>query len=338
MILITGSTGLLGSHLIAHFILNKTHIKCLKRKSSSLNQILYVLPFYNLTPDDLNEYISWINADINDQNSLIIAFNGIKTVYHCAAEVNLGGVDEKAMFNTNINGTQNIINAAKLNNINTLCYVSSIAALGHEPHGKLITERSPINGNSTKNTYATSKIEAELLIQNAANQNLNITIVNPGPILGISYYDSSSAKIIYLAKKGIPFSTNGGTGYVDVRDVCRAMIQLVDKQIFNERFTLVGFNASNHQLLSAFAKAFGRCKPIPIPKWLAFSAASIIEFCTACFGKKTQFNRAFARTALNRSFYDNSKIINTLNFSFTPMEDTVKDIATYMKYNNPKHL
>ncbi len=331
MILITGATGLLGSHLMAHLIVNKQRMRCLKRESSSMAQVHTVLQFYDIAQQDYEQSVEWCNGDLSDTESLTQAMDGVSILYHCAADVNMGGVVEEDMRRINVEGTERVVQIAKQAGVETLCYVSSIAALGNEPNNQYISEHSPWDGAAHHEPYAQSKYDAQQIVMAAQKDGMNVVIVNPGPILGVSCHNASSAKIIYLAKKGIPFSTHGGTGYVDVRDVCRAMIQLVEKKVYGECFVLVGFNASNHELLSSFMKAFGHISPIPLPRWLVMSAATVAEGAAWCFGKKIQLNRAFARTALRRSWYDNSKLCKAIDFTFIPMETTVKDIAQFMK-------
>lgn len=316
---------------MAQFILKGKAVRCLKRTTSSMGQIDYVLKFYNIPKADYEKLVTWVIGDLDDEESLVQAMQGVVELYHCAADVGMGGVDEERMMRVNVEGTERVVRAAKTAKVSYLCYMSSIAALGAEEYGVPVSENSPYDKASFHATYALSKRKAEEIVTAAIDNNMKTVIVNPGAILGVSAHDASSAKIIFFAKKGIPFSTNGGTGYVDVRDVCRVMMQLVEKGVHGERFVLVGFNASNHELLAALSDGFGNKPPKPMPKWVMMTAATINEFIAKCLGKKTALTRSFARTALNRTWYDNTKVVETLDYEFISLKQCARDISQFMK-------
>ena len=130
MILVTGGTGLVGSHLLFKLSQQKEKVIATYRKNSDLNAVKRVFSFYADDFDDLFDSIKWIEADLTDVYSLTKAFEGITEVYHSAAMISFKASDYKKMRKINIGGTANVVNLCIANNIKKLCFVSSIAAIG----------------------------------------------------------------------------------------------------------------------------------------------------------------------------------------------------------------
>jgi len=122
MILVTGATGLVGSHLILHLLQHeKQEIRALYRSEKSIAKTKRV--FEKNKCLHLFEYIQWFQANILDVPALEEAFVNIKQVYHCAALVSFDPKDEKIMRKTNIEGTANIVNLCIDFAIEKLCHV-----------------------------------------------------------------------------------------------------------------------------------------------------------------------------------------------------------------------
>ena len=128
MILVTGATGLVGSHLALRLIENGEKVRAMYRNETSITQVQSLFNAYDKL--SMFESIEWVKADINDITSLELAFKNVERVYHCAALISFDPKDEQALRKTNIEGTANIVNFCLANQIQKLCYVSSIATLG----------------------------------------------------------------------------------------------------------------------------------------------------------------------------------------------------------------
>src|SRR6476620_8159312 len=128
MILVTGGTGLVGSHLLLRLLENGDAVRALYRSDSSKKQTESVFAIYN--QQQLFDKIEWALGDINDIPSLEGAFKNISYVYHCAALISFDPNDEERLRKTNIEGTANVVNFCLEYKIRKLCHVSSVAALG----------------------------------------------------------------------------------------------------------------------------------------------------------------------------------------------------------------
>ena len=144
MILVTGGTGLVGSHLL-YDLLNKGYpVRALHRKESNIKEIGKIFSYYAEDADELFSKIEWRDGDLLDVLSLSEAMEDVTQVYHCAAIVSMNPKDGQKMIYNNVTGTANIVNIALEKQIQKFCYVSSVAALGIEK-GKNITEETSWN-------------------------------------------------------------------------------------------------------------------------------------------------------------------------------------------------
>ena len=167
---------MLGGHLIRELLRENSEVAAIKRKSSETQSLKSIFGFYGDDVEDLYNRITWIEADVEDYYALCKAFEGIKYVYHCAARVNLGKNDNK-MFEVNVGGTKNVVDAALINKVRKLCFVSSIAALSDGNGQNEIDEETPAVHNNTNTIYGESKRLAELEIKKGIDKGLDSVIV-----------------------------------------------------------------------------------------------------------------------------------------------------------------
>lgn len=248
MILVTGGTGLVGSHLLFKLVNSDRNekVRATYRREKTLKRVKHVFSYYTDAAEALFEKIEWVKADLNDIPTLQIAFNDITHVYHCAAFVSFEPDKYRMLRRINIIGTANIVNLCISNHIKKLCYVSSIAALGHHNNPeKLIDENTAWNPEDDNSVYAITKYGAELEVWRGTQEGLDAVVLNPGVILGAGYWNGgSSGNLFKLIGNGMRYYTTGIKGYVDVWDVVNTMHQLMNSTIKNEAFILVSENLS----------------------------------------------------------------------------------------------
>jgi nucleoside-diphosphate-sugar epimerase len=130
LILVTGGTGLVGSHLLFDLCKSGERMRAIKRSNSTIENVKKVFAYY--TPNALEHFknIEWVDADLLDVYSLMDAMEGVNQVYHCAAMVSFEAKHEEEMMNINAEGTANMVNAALAKGIKKFCHVSSVATIG----------------------------------------------------------------------------------------------------------------------------------------------------------------------------------------------------------------
>jgi dihydroflavonol-4-reductase len=319
MILVTGATGFLGSELAMQLAEQGKQIRCTRRAGSVIPNIL--LPYQ----------IQWIEADMMDIFALEDALKGITQVYHCAAWVSLKQADKDAMINTNVTGTANLVNICMQNNIR-LVHVSSIAAIGLAKPGDLVTENHHLDQATETDGYAISKLESEMEVWRGIAEGLDAVIVNPSIIIGANAGTDGSGQLFETVRKGLKFYTAGSSGFVDVEDVAKCMISLMNSDIHAERYIISAENRDYKQLTGEIAVDFGIPPPAKYAKaWmmgLAWRAAALIALVTS---KDPAIDKVSAQAASMTRNYDNSKIKLAIGIEFKPLSISIKEICGRLK-------
>ncbi|MBA6156912.1 SDR family oxidoreductase [Tenacibaculum sp. S7007] len=332
MILVTGGTGLVGSHLLYHLTLKNDKIRAIYRTEQKREHVKKIFSYYT---DDVLHYFSkieWIQADITDTPSLEPVFDAISEVYHCAALVSFNPKDYRKMRQVNIDGTANIVNFSIEAKVKKLCFVSSIAAVGDSINGKVITEENEWNDNDENHGYAITKYGAEMEVWRGSQEGLDVVIVNPGVILGSGFWQEGSGKLFTQINNGFKFYTEGVTGFVSVQDVVKPMMLLMKSDIKNERFILVSENKSFKEILFAIADRLGKKRPsIKTGKLLTSIVWRIDWFLTKTTRKEPLLTKNSARSSHNKSYYSSEKITQELNFNFTSINDSIEQISREYK-------
>ncbi|MEO6852162.1 MAG: NAD-dependent epimerase/dehydratase family protein [Mucilaginibacter sp.] len=318
MILVTGATGFLGSELAKQLVLQGERIRCTRRSTSVIPPIL--MPF--------DAKITWVEADLMDVFSLEDALEDITQVYHCAAWVSLRRSDKDAMIHTNITGTGNLVNLCVERNIR-MVHVSSVAAIGQAKPGELTNEQHQIDRDTERDGYAISKLESEMEVWRGIAEGLDAVIVNPSIIIGASAGTEGSGALFETVRKGLKFFTTGSIGFVDVEDVAKCMIALMNSDIHAERFIISAENQSYKDITARIAGCFGTKPPAILAQpWmmeLAWRGAAMAAFITQ---GHPALDKVSAQTAsVNRDF-DDSKIRKAIAFEFKPLDTSIKEVCS----------
>ncbi|WP_417859887.1 SDR family oxidoreductase [Winogradskyella sediminis] len=330
MILVTGGTGLVGSHLLFQLLKSNNRIRATYRREETLSRVKHVFSYFSDNAESLFNSIEWVEADVNNVPKLQDAFKDITHVYHCAAFVSFEPDKYRVLRKINIEGTANIVNLSISHQIKKLCYVSTIAAIGHHNNPEqLIDEQTDWNPEDDNSVYAITKYGAELEVWRATQEGLDAVIVNPGIILGAGYWNGgSSGSLFKRIYNGFPYYTTGVTGYVDVWDVVNAMERLMISNITNEGFILVSENLSFKTFLSHTAQQLDVKAPRKEAKpWLLEIAWRLDWLKHKLFGKRRSLAKQAAKSATSITYYDTSKIQAHLNFKFKPVDKSIEEVS-----------
>jgi len=333
MILVTGATGTVGSHLLLELLKTEHKIVAITRNIASIEKTKKIFSFYSNDYQALFEHIIWRKADISNYFDVLEAFNGINKVYHCAAYVSFKNNNKDLFFQTNVTGTKNIVNASLNKNIDKLCHVSSIATVAFNPEG-LTSEKNYINPDQATTNYALTKYYAELEIWRGIKEGLNAVIVNPSVIVAPYLLNKKSTKIInYLFKKGIKYHTCGKKGYISIYDLVEIMQKLMNSNISNDRFLVSSENLSFKTLIFYVNNILN--KNISSKK-LSVYTLNFLKLINSIisFGKPL-VNKTLIHYAINDELYTSEKIISTINVNFEPIKETLKKIIKIYKNNHP---
>jgi len=332
MILVTGGTGLVGAHLLYELTNSGISVKALKRPQSNTGWTRKIFSYYTSQVDELFDRIEWVEGDILDYLSLEEALKGVTQIFHCAAIVSFHGDDYDVVLNSNVKGTGNLIDAAIYNGVKRFCHVSSIAALGKTQDGSQITEETYWTPSKRKSSYSLSKFFSEMEVWRGIEEGLDAVIVNPSIIMGPGNWEIGSPKLFQSIWKGLNYYTKGITGFVDVRDVVKAMILLMDEKQFekvkNQRFILNAGNLSYQDFFNKIADGLNKPRPrsfaSDIKLHIAWRMAKAASFFT---GKRPVITRDTVSGTNQKNQYSGEKIEKSIGFEYRSLDLSISDIA-----------
>ncbi|MDW5287286.1 NAD-dependent epimerase/dehydratase family protein [Formosa sp. PL04] len=335
MILVTGGTGLVGSHLLYRLASNNNKIRAIYRSEEKLDIVKKVFSYYTTEVDALFNRIEWIKADLLNIPDLTEAFKDITHVYHSAALVSFEPDKYPDLKRTNTHGTANIVNLCLAFNIKKLCYVSTIATLGKTLNDDPITEDTYWNPEGDNNVYAITKYGAEMEVWRGTQEGLDAVIVNPGVILGSGIWSHGSGNFFKRVYKNLKYYTNGVTGFVAVEDVINIMIALMASEVKNERYILVSENWSFKQFLQTIATHLGVSLPTKeVQSWQAELGWRLDWLRNKTTGKRRILSKQMAQTINSKSTYNANKITALLHYNWMPIEDSINAISKQFKSDN----
>jgi dihydroflavonol-4-reductase len=317
MVLVTGGTGFLGSYLIKELIQKNYFVRAIRRNTSRV-------PFY--ISHDILDKVEWVEGDILDPVSLEDAMEGVDAVIHCAALVSFHKKDKNQIYPVNVQGTANVVNTALEKNIQRLVHVSSVAALGRTKVSSHVNEEKKWQENKNNTHYAISKYKAEMEVWRGVGEGLQAIVVNPSTFLGYGDWTTSSCRIFKSVYDGFAWYTTGINGFVDVEDVARAIVLLMESNISDQKFIANGDNWSFQQLFNTIADSFGKSRPRRQAHPLLINVVRKIEEMKSLFAdSKPLLTKESARIANSHTFFDSDKLLKALpGFSFTPLQETIE--------------
>ena len=328
MILVTGGTGLVGSHLLYYLCIKHDRIRATYRSKQKIDAVKHVFSYYSEETDQLFSKIEWIEATLNDIPRLTEAFNNVTHVYHCAALVSFDPNEYFKLRTVNINGTANIVNLCVSHNVEKLCYVSSIAAVGPGEQEKEINEDTAWNPEADHSVYAITKYGAEMEVWRGTQEGVDAVILNPGIVIGPGFWRSSSGSLFNTINKGLKYYTKGITGYVDIHDVVKCMILAMESSIINERYILISENLSFKTFAEKVAVQLGVEPPKKEAKNWLLQIAWRLDWLKYLFKRKRRkLTKNTAKSITSKRIFNNDKVRGQLNFDFISIDESIEQTS-----------
>lgn len=323
MILVTGATGFIGSHLMCHLARKDIFPVAIFRYELNKKKVWKQFLSQFADAQERFDKITWRKADFRDLPSLEAAFQGVSHVYHCAGYISLAQRDVKKLLEINEKGSAYLVDLCLSHSVKKLVYVSSIAALGNDPSISVIDENTPWDNNTDKNPYAYSKYGGEMEVWRAMQEGLKAVIVNPGIVLG---KDSPIETLLQRHKKGLRWCTPGNKAFVNIQDVIILMDKMMDSKIEGERFILVAENWSGKVLVETLLKA--GCfhpKVFFIPKGFLFFLWGLEHLIQLLCIRNRFLTRAIITGQYEQKTINGSKIKSIIDFEYSPITKFIFD-------------
>ena len=329
-ILVTGGTGLVGAHLLYFLVkMGETPI-AIKRVGSDIENVKKIFHYYTTDADIFFNKILWKECDILDVVSLDKIVAKVTHIYHCAALVSFNNKLKNKMIEINTVGSSNLVDLSLKHHVSRFCYVSSIATLGGN-------NSMPVNEScywtwKNQSGYATSKHLAEMEVWRGFAEGLDGFIVNPSLIIGPGFWNSGIGTIIKKTKISGPFYPPGGCGVIDVKDLTKIMIQLMNSGIQNERFIINSEHISYKKLMTLVSKSFNRRPPfIKLPPFIIRIGIFFDSILSRIRRKEITLSTDAVKYTTTNILLDSTKINNTINFEYTKIVDSLKECVKIFK-------
>jgi len=329
MILVTGSTGLLGSHVVVELLHKGYEVRALFREEGRKEVVYRLLDFYYPQEKEaLLQKLTWFRGDVLDLADVEDSLQGISKVVHCAALVSFHRRDFNLLFKVNRRGTANLVNFALDSEVNQFIHVSSTAAIGSDSQftDGLKRESNLWNPNEEVSGYSLSKFSAEKEVWRAKEEGLNVSVINPSVMFGPGSWNESSLKIFRTLHKGLKFYTKGSNAFVDVRDVTKLILKLIEKEKTGERYLVTGSNLSFKELFDQICKQMNVKAPTKLAgPFLTNFAWRLSGILGRLQNKRPTITKESARSSQSDSGFSNEKLLRDFpDFEFTKLEDTIE--------------
>jgi len=321
MVAITGANGLLGNFILKKFVSEKIPVVGLRRTNSDTTYL-----------DSSSLRAEWREADVTNSLVLTDALKNIDTVIHTAAIVSFDPRAKERIFQTNVIGTQNVVNTCLALGIPRLIFISSVAALGRKKGMAEINEENKWVDSDLNSDYAKSKYLAELEVFRGREEGLSISIVNPSVILSTANPSKSSAQIFKYVNDERLFYSDGYLNYVDARDVADIVFKIHEHKIDGEKFIANAGSIDLKGLISKIAIRLNKKEPsIKINPRLLMTAAWLEELRCKLTGAEALISRQSAKMPGEKFIYQNKKSIDRLNMVYRPLEETLDWCCDYYR-------
>ncbi len=322
MILVTGAAGHIGNTLVRQLLEDGSKVRALILPGEDTHAL-----------DGLN--IELVQGNVLDLASLQRAMQGVEVVYHLAGIISIMPGRDDLMRSVNIQGTKNILDAARQNHVKRVLYTSSIHALSRNCED-VIDEHIPFDTHNEAGEYDRTKAEASEAVLQAVRDGMDAVIVCPTGVIGP--YDYRHSEMGDLLRDWMQKKTHvlveGAYDFVDVRDVARGMILAIQKGRRGEVYILSGEQIKLNKMKQLVQKAMGFASAtINIPMWLARLAAGVTPLYYRLTHQTPKFTAYSLETVCSNSIISSAKAKRELGYQARPLFKTIADTIQWWREN-----
>jgi len=321
---VTGATGFLGSHVAQQLQARGAELRLLVRATSRMENIA----------DLAGERVV---GDLRDVDSLRKGMTGCEFVFHVAADYRLWARDRNELYASNVEGTRNVLQAARDSGVRRVIYTSSVATMGFGNNGRLTDENSPVSLGNMIGDYKRSKFMAEQLVIEAGRGGQNIVMVNPStPVGERDIKPTPSGQIIVdFLRQRFPVYVDTGLNLVDVVDCAEGHLMAMEKARPAERYILGGENLTLKQILDKLGAITGLPSPtVKLPYAVALASGVVDTMVTGKLLKREpRANLDAVRMARKKMFVTSTKAERELGWCSRPVEEALRRAVEWFKGN-----
>ena len=306
--LVTGGTGFVGGAIVRELLARRHAVRVLARRTSATAPL-----------ETAGAAIA--RGDILDRDSLVRALQGRDTLFHAAAIYDTWIPDQELLFQTEVQGTRNVLEAALAAGVERVVYTSTALSIG-ERRGETGTEQTPHRGYFLT-AYEESKFRAEQLVRTYSGR-LKVAILNPAAVLGPGDRKPTGQAIIHVLNGKLPALFDGVLTYVHVDDVARGHVLAAEQERWGERFILAARALTNRELFGIVCRLGGVRKPPTLPGFLVGLFADVQEWRSRRSGGRPLLARGSFDIARHGFRADGSRAARELGLVYTPIEESLR--------------
>ncbi len=319
--LVTGATGFVGAAVARALLGQQWQVRALARPGSDRRNLQ-------------NLEVEVIEGDLTDLKSLERAAQGCEGLFHVAADYRLGAPDPAQLYLTNVDGTRNVLNAARRVGVQRIVYTSSVATIGIPSGGMPGDEETPNSIENMIGHYKRSKYLAEELVREAAREGMPVVIVSPSTPVGPGdVKPTPTGQLVLDAAAGrMPAYVDTGLNIVHVDDVAAGHLRAYERGTTGERYILGGQDMTLRQILGVIAALTGRTPPrVRLPYGVVLPIAYVAEGFARLSGRSGRITLEGVRMSRKRMFFSSAKAARELGYASRPPVQAFEDAIRWFR-------
>jgi dihydroflavonol-4-reductase len=319
--LVTGATGFVGAAVVRALLREGWQVRALVRSGSNRSNLQHLA-------------LEIAVGDLSDRPSLDRALAGCGALFHVAADYRLGAPDPRQLYSTNVEGTRNILLAARQAGVESTVYTSSVATVGIPSDGSPGDEQTAVSLEAMIGHYKRSKFLAEQVALEAAQAGQRVVIVNPSTPVGPGdVKPTPTGQLVLDAAAGrMPAYVDTGLNIVHVDDVAAGHLLAHHRGRSGERYILGGEDMTLKQILACIAKLVGRKPPrVRLPYAAVLPIAYLAEAWTRVSGRRGRITLEGVRLARKRMFFSSAKAARELGYRWRPPAEAFEDAVRWFR-------
>ena len=322
--LVTGATGFVGCHVVRKLLARRERVRVLARRQSPL-QVLQGLDVERVT------------GDLTDRESIRQAIEGCRWVYHVAADYRLWAPDPSVLYQANVEGTRNVLEAARAARVERIVYTSTVGAVGIPHNGAGPgNEATPVALQDMIGHYKRSKFLAEQEAAAAAKGGVPVVIVNPStPVGSMDVKPTPTGQMIVDFLNGrMPAYVETGLNLIDVEDVAEGHLLAMEKGQVGQRYILGHQNLTLKEILEMLSSVSGLPAPtVRLPRAAALGLAAVSTGLSYLTKRPPRIPLEGVRMAGKKMFFDSSKAVRELGLPQNPVEEALTKAVAWFRQN-----
>ena len=322
-VFLTGATGFIGGHLLTSLLEAGAEVRCLTRAESHLR---------NLQGLEVEVF----TGDLRDESSFRSGLEDCEMAFHCAADYRLYSANPDELYESNVEGTRNLMRAASACGVKRVVYTSSVGALGLNPDGTPADEDTPVTLDDMVGHYKRSKFLAERVADEWVEKGLPIVIVNPSTPVGEADLKPTATgqMIVDFLNRKTPDYVDTGFNLVDVHDVALGHVRAAERGRVGEKYILGNRDMSLREIFQTLGEMTGLPAPkLKVPHWLPLGWAALDTGFSRLVGRTPRVPLEAVRLSRYKMYFDPSKAVRELGLPQTPVEEPLLRAVTWYRDN-----